>query len=343
MILDFIKGNLFLTVFAVISLGLTAVAGWDTISKQSKVNQYKKQVEEVRASARAFAKFKWMLSPKNEAKAKANATMAKENFAATLKKIDYRYNVKPQSDSDMTSGQVKNLIRRRSLVMENKLRGENIEIPESLKNFTFAPYLASTIFPNAREISMIMQQLEIMDELVNLLAGSGIAQVTAINRDELEPTSMDLHSYIEFKVDLVGEHASIVHFLNSLHDSKYFFVLRKIDIQEATNSLSDLSDRTSDKMTDRTTDRTTDRMTDRTTDRMTDRTTDRMTDRMTGRMTGARKIRDVGRPDDSESESESESSLVNQLQQHDRIVFMKYPLLQAELLLAFYEFHDREG
>ena len=54
MILDFIKGNLFLTVFAVISLGLTAVAGWDTISKQSKVNQYKKQVEEVRASARAF-------------------------------------------------------------------------------------------------------------------------------------------------------------------------------------------------------------------------------------------------------------------------------------------------
>ena len=333
MILDFIKGNLFLAVFAVICLALTAVAGWDTISKQSKVNQYKKQVEEVRSSARAFAKFKWMLSPKNEDKAKANASMAKENFAATLKKIVDRYNVKPQSDSDMTPGQVKNLIRRRSLVMENKLRGENIEIPESLKNFTFAPYLGSKVFPNPREISMIMRQLEIMDEVVNLLAGSGIAQVTAINRDELEPTSMDLHSYIEFKVKLVGEHASIVHFLNSLHDSKYFFVLRKIDIQEATNSLSDLNDRTSD----RTSDRTTGGMTDR----MTGGMTDRMTGGMTDRMTGGRKIRDVGRVDDSEPDSES--SLVNQLQQHDRIVFMKYPLLQAELLLAYYEFHDREG
>jgi len=327
MVLDFIKGNLFLAVFAVFCIALTAVAGWDTISKQSKVNQYKKQVEEVRDSATAFAKFKWMLSPKNEAKAKANASMAKESFAATLEKIADRYNVKPQPDSDMTPGQVKSWIRRRSLVMENKLRGENIEIPESLKNFTFAPYLASTVFPNAREIFMIMEQLEIMDELVNLLAGSGIAQVTAIDRDKLEPTSMDLHSYIEFKIDLVGEHASIVHFLNSLHDSKHFFVLRKIDIEETTNSLSDLSDRTSDRTSDKTSDKTSDRM------------TDRMTDRTNDRMTGGRKIRDVGRGD----ESDSESSLVNQLQQHDRIFFMKYPLLHAKLLLAYYEFHDREG
>ena len=32
MIVDFIKGNLVLTIFAVISLAITAVAGWDTIS-----------------------------------------------------------------------------------------------------------------------------------------------------------------------------------------------------------------------------------------------------------------------------------------------------------------------
>ena len=91
MIVDFIKGNLVLTIFAVISLAITAVAGWDTISKQSKVNQYTKQVEEVRASARAFTKFKWKLSPKNADIAKANAVMARENFEATLDKIVERY------------------------------------------------------------------------------------------------------------------------------------------------------------------------------------------------------------------------------------------------------------
>ena len=102
--------------------------------------------------------------PSNEDMAKSNAAMAKQNFSATLNKIVDRYNVENQSSSDMTPGQVKNLIGRRSRVMENKLRGENIEIPESLKNFTFAPYLASTVFPNPREISMIMEQLEIMGQ-----------------------------------------------------------------------------------------------------------------------------------------------------------------------------------
>ena len=333
MIVDFVKGNLFLAVFGVICLGLTAVAGWDTISKQSKVNQYKEQVEEVRASARAFTKFEWMLSPKNENVAKSNAEMAEKNFTATLSEIVDRYNVQPQSDPDMTPGQVKNLIARRSRVMENKLRGENIEIPESLKDFTFGPYRARDVFPNPRQIFMIVKQLEIMDELVNLLAGSEVTQVTTINRDELEPTSMDLHSYVEFEIDMVGKHASIVHFLNSLHSSKYFFVLRKIDIEAVADSLSDLSNKTTDK--------TTDRMNDRMPDRMNDRMNDRMPDRMNDRMNSARRTRDVGKVDDSESDPES--SLINQLQQHDRIVFMKYPLLQAKILLAYYEFHDREG
>ena len=341
MIVDFIKGNLVLTIFAVISLAITAVAGWDTISKQSKVNQYTKQVEEVRASARAFTKFKWKLSPKNADIAEANAVMARENFEATLDKIVERYNVKPQSDSGMTSGQVKNLIGRRSRVMENKLRGENIEIPENLKNFTFAPYLASTVFPNSREIAMIMKQLEVMDELVNLLAGSGIAEVTGINREELELTTVDLHSYVELEIDMVGEHPSIVHFLNSLHDSKYFFVLRKIEITEVANCLADLGDQTSDQTNDQTSGRIGGRIGGRMDGRTGDRIGARMNNKRSNKRAGTRKIRDdVGAND---SEPDSESALANQLQQHDRIVFMEYPLLQAKLLLAYYEFHDREG
>ncbi|MFM1550872.1 MAG: hypothetical protein ACKJSG_15805, partial [Lentisphaeria bacterium] len=72
-----------------------------------------------------------------------------------------------------------------------------------------------------------------------------------------------------------------------------------------------------------------------------DRIGARMNNKRSNKRAGTRKIRDdVGAND---SEPDSESALANQLQQHDRIVFMEYPLLQAKLLIAYYEFHDREG
>lgn len=240
MLLDYIKGNIFLMILGVIVIAATIFVGIDVIKKQQEINKYQSEVTDIQSKAKSFTKFPYELSAANEERARENAEGAQAALDQALVNINRRYGLNTEVPRTMSPLAVRQLLRQESKRMENKLRHKEIKVAGSLGDFTFAPFMDNDFFPTSEEILLILRQVDIMNEIVELLSESGVASVTRINRGSLKPIRLDLYSYIEYEIDVEGDYDKVIRLLNSLHDAEYFFVVRDVDVMEQGDQVSAL-------------------------------------------------------------------------------------------------------
>lgn len=229
--MEFLKKNLFLTILIVIVLAITVVMGVLIKNLSEKINKQEKEVKTIIKSEKGFATSPHALTQENVAQSEANYNTLAENFAGLIVTLNEKYPA-PEVNADMTALKFKNFLRQVCIRMENLLRSGDIWIPSSLKYFTYDEYMKPDVLPNSRQIKQILKQLEIVQEIVYLVSQSQINKLLELKRlNGLNFVKGDLYNYMQFRLTLSGNVESIQQFLNSIHEAKYFIMVKNISLK----------------------------------------------------------------------------------------------------------------
>ncbi len=228
--MQFVKTHIFLIIIAV-STALSGVVGAILIvSKNNQIKKFKVDVDKIIAAEEGFITSNYALITDNVIRAEENYSKIQEKFDETIKHLEEQY-AAPVVDADMTPLKFKLNLRQFCIKMENLLRGEDVYMPDNLKYFSYDEYMQPDVLPNNEEISLILNQIEIINELIYLVSQAQVDKLLKFKRSSGHKTiKREFYNFMPFELQLVGDIEKIQQFLNSLNEAKFFFMLRTFDL-----------------------------------------------------------------------------------------------------------------
>lgn len=229
--MEILKRNLLFVIFGAVVLGATIGFGV-YMTTISGVERGEKRVGAIRQKLEGIIHSNVALSAENVLQSEANSTLSDGKFESLIDKLKGDYEiVDPTDNQDFTVVTVKEHLRQVCTTMENKLRGRDVMMPSDLQHFTFGKFMDATYIPEEEEIGLILKQLDIVHEIVHLLAQSRIHSLSSIGRkDDLRLEKYDLYDFMRYTLTFHGTAQSIQRFMNSLHGARYFFVISTCNI-----------------------------------------------------------------------------------------------------------------
>lgn len=228
--MKFIKNNLFVILLGVTVIIVTILSVYVIFQKMDKVVEYEKDVKRIIETERSFTSSPYALLKSNEEQAQANLEIAEEKFVSLISELNEKYPA-PEITSEMTALKFKRYLRQVCIKMENLLRSEDVWIPDSLKWFSYDNYMKPHVLPTAGEIKQTLKQLEIIQELIYVVAQSEVTKFEAFRRvSGHKMEKRDLYDFMPFSLSVTGTFDTVQHFTNMLYDAKYFFMVRNLDL-----------------------------------------------------------------------------------------------------------------
>jgi hypothetical protein len=238
-----------------IILGFCVLSGLSVFLLLNQINksqQVASELDQLRHQRDSLWNQELELSPQNVKLVQSNTVLQATLVTNALQKLKESY--VPSEEVD--GFQLKPLIFARVKKMKILLQDENaINIPERF-NFGFERYRDKT--PDKNDTFVLRKQLEIVGELVQLLADAQIRELTSIRRVEFEsqekpknnrnpdkeplvslqneftyvanPGPGYLYSIMPFELEFVTSAEAFQTFLNSLGQSKYVLLPRVISV-----------------------------------------------------------------------------------------------------------------
>lgn len=228
--MDVVKKHLFLIVSAILAVVMAAVGGYFIYITQQDVAKWRTKVNEMQEALKQFRAEQYSLTPQNVEQAEANHKIAEQKFGELIETLTKFSVPEDETRAELTPVRAKSQIKDICTQMENQLRGEEIAIPAGLSSFTFGEYMRPSVMPTSEEIPMLFKHIEIVQELIYLVAQASPKRLDAFARggDELALVKRDFYSYISFNVTMTGSPESIRRFMQSLPNSRYVFLIRSL-------------------------------------------------------------------------------------------------------------------
>ncbi len=229
--MQFVKKHLFLIII-IASTVLSGIIGAVLIAGQNnQIQKFKVDVDKIIAAEEGFITSKYALITDNVIRAEKNYSKIQEEFDETIKQLEEQF-AAPVVDADMTPLKFKLYLRQFCIKMENLLRGEDVYMPDDLKYFSYDKYMQPDVLPNNEEISLMRKQIEIINELIYLVSQAQVDRLVKFRRiSDHRVIKREFYNFMPFELVLVGDIERIQHFLNSLNEAKYFFILRTFEIK----------------------------------------------------------------------------------------------------------------
>lgn len=231
--MELVKRYLFLIVTAAVTVLITGIAAVIIKGRIAEKEKFRVEVDHIVEAEKSFTASEYALNADNVTKAQERLSKADQKFGELIAQLSEKYPL-PVVVTDMTPPKFKRHLPQVCIKMENMLRGEDVWIPDSLKYFTYDNYMKPDMLPSAEEVTAILKQLEVVQELVYLVSQSQVKQMTTFERlNDYKLIDRDLYDFMPFSVTLVGNLKSIQRFLNSLHDARFFLMVRTLDLEVA--------------------------------------------------------------------------------------------------------------
>ncbi len=229
---EFIKKNLVMIITLVMTLILTVVLGLLMKSSYTKLKEFRDKVKEMGQKERIFRQVDYRLDNTNLQTAQENAKKAANAFDLLLTDISRQFTV-PTYGSDLSPIKAKELIIAKRDLFKRQLESSGVQT--TIADFTFGTYISQGTLPNPVDIPMIRKNLDIVEELVQRVAGADLKSLDRIGRVNrgLHPQARDLYGYIRYDVNVTGNVVQVQRFINSLNNSRLCFIVQKVTVNGA--------------------------------------------------------------------------------------------------------------
>ncbi len=228
--MEVIKKHIFWIVLCAVLVIGTVAAGLIIANFNNQIGKYQEEVNKIVEAEKSFITSSYALSEENKRQASQNAETTNNQFRQLIKDLTEKY-PPPHINSDMSALKFKVHLRQECIKLENVLRSEEVSLPSSLQYFSYDRYMQPDVLPDSAEITLILKQYDIIQEIVYLISHSGINELQELIRmNDLSLINRDLYSFMPFRLKLTGNLKSVTRFINSLLDAKYFFAVRSMDL-----------------------------------------------------------------------------------------------------------------
>jgi hypothetical protein len=239
---DIIKRNWLIVVITLVTLAVNGGLVAMSFVMGGKVAKERKSLEAKRLEVEKMKKYQYGMTEANKALALKNASTAWEYYNKAFDQVVSKYGVaihKPALANNPP--QVVRFVRERCRSMKRELKGNNnIELGGDVENFTFKEIRTGDDLPPLDDVPFIVKNIIVVDAIVEVLSNSGITHLQELTRSELRvKDSGDVYKYLTFNITVKGNFDSIRNCVNGLHNGKFLFIARKVDMsaEDIVNSL----------------------------------------------------------------------------------------------------------
>ncbi len=208
----------------------------------SKVAKLTDDLNSTESNKKDISSFQWKLTTMNGELAKTNTRKAEVYFDRLMGEIHKTYPPPPLREMEPADCMI--FLTRVCDVMYLRLKDNNVTFPEGANKFTFDEYLGAGTLPPEDAIPHIIKHSYIVDELVSIIANSGLTELHSINRlgDDIKMHQKRYYGYLEYSMKVSGSYPAVQRFLNSLNtEAQYFFVVRNLSLIEAEDLAQGIS------------------------------------------------------------------------------------------------------
>jgi len=223
--MDIIKRNIGFLVFLVISLIIIVVLA---VAERNQARLLK----EKRQTFSDHVDFFKGLDDQKEAVDEENLEIVRDNLETArsqLRRLQKELAGRSQLNiSEMASDETKVYLDRKVREMEALLEDNNVEFAEVARDFSFGPVIQSTGLPEQSvEVPALLRQMAVVERIVELIADSGIMEVTELSRPAgIREIRQDDYTVNRFELRITGSLESVKKLVNSIHeDQRFYFII----------------------------------------------------------------------------------------------------------------------
>ncbi len=228
-------------------LALVTIAGSAALlflisSSSDAVAAKQKELDDVKRTKERINKFPVRITPENLVKARENADVAWESYNKAFSDLykdnpnaeNGKYNRAPLTGPlvEFMPAEAKLRITNRCSVMRDALRGRKVDVASAnVANFTFDRVVGTDWLPPVEKVPVFMRNLFVINELVEVVAESGVRSLDSIERpnDELQEEA-GRFKYLPLKISVTGTYHSVRKLMNNINDADYLFIVRDMRI-----------------------------------------------------------------------------------------------------------------
>lgn len=226
--MDFVKRNIGLLAFAVLSLGAAAFLAVQIRIAIAAASASRAEVAKQREFIDTVKKGQLSLTPDNLQIAKDNRALADQQVGDLRKWLHEKFSIPTEVRTEVDCVR---LLKNDCLQMRKMLIEKDVEVAQGCLYFSFNEEAAS--LPHKTQVPVILKQLRITREVMRLIGRCNIMQLVDYKRPYgLDAVAKDQYSIIPFSITVGGDMRSIQRFVNVLQrESRYFLVVRDISIE----------------------------------------------------------------------------------------------------------------
>ncbi len=229
--MDLLKKNLGLIIYAIVCLvlGVLITIGIKKASGTAKELQAK--VAQQTTFFQNVRKNPYTISKNNLLVARENSDAAEKRFHDLRVWLATKYAV--QKSPRMTSVECIEMLRKELERMQEYLRQKNILLGETARHLSFDSLAQASVLPPHSQLPLIWRQLQIVQEVVRLVAAAGVMEFNHLRRPMgLKVLEEELHTVTPVKIRVIGSLDDVQGLVNSFHsDSKYMFFLTYLSVE----------------------------------------------------------------------------------------------------------------
>ena len=230
--MDLLRRHLSLVIASLITLAgtvLLSVFLWRA-SRELKVK--KQKLLEIKLNKEKVQKFQWELNSATRELAEANLRTAARKYVELLQEIAARY---PAAESeDMGRIACSDRVKSACGALRERLYARGVAFSQDVGRMTLQSVIDADSPPKAEDVPLVIKQLNVVDELVTVVARSGIPELNSFTRNDpglqLQKGPSGQYNFSEYGLTVTGDFNTIRNFLNNLNDARYLYVVRHIKL-----------------------------------------------------------------------------------------------------------------
>lgn len=227
--LDFLKKNLLLIAFGVVSLIVSCILAVRILGAAKSAGEYRTKVGEQYDFLNGIKDKGTAVTEENKKVAEVNHKLARRKFLDLRKLLRAKSRIPEENPS---AERCVVILEKECQRMLRALEEQDVEVAGNTAYFSFDA--EAKVLPHQSRVIGILKQLRIIQEIVRLVGESYLAELRLIDRP-LAKTEIDdsreMYGTIPFEVSVVGELKRIQRFVNQLQrESRYLFFIRHLSL-----------------------------------------------------------------------------------------------------------------